>query len=1026
VRRIPILLSFAAALAASAPVPAGAVTLAPGDVIVTDINLDAVYRVDPTTGARETISSGGLLQTPRAVVVGPTGLVYVTESGVADAVIRIDPELPDGSNQALVTAGGVFTSPRGIVIDAFGDFLVAEPNDDTIYRVNAASGLADVYSRATPVDPTFHFPGDLALEPLGSLVVTDAPSLPTPQRVLRVAPGGGPPVGLCQDTSSPQDFFPRGVAVEQDGSLVVADSVGPSVVRLPPTSADLLSCDAPPDVETVSAGGQLEGPRGIAVEESGSLLVADFSRGAVIRIDPGSGAQSILTSDGSLGPWGITVVGAITPFTEAPLLVADEGARAIFRVEPAPSPPQRLNGPDLTAPFALTRTRPGPPWNGAILVADGGAVRAVDTAGNLTTVSQSGLLHDLTGIVVDATDDVLVTDAETNAVVRIAPNGAQTLVGSAGGELASPAGLAIDRDGLLLVVTSFTEAGAQRGRVLRMHPVTGAYRIVTQSVQLHRIRAVTVDAAGDGLLSNDVGPDQTTSTLDDSVVRIDASTEALIEVADAADAGFSSLQGIAADLNRDVIVANHGPESPDPTQELLRIDPLDPANPTDVATGSPFVRIRGIALDQAPQAVPPQDPDGDLVGNSVDNCDGDSNLGQEDADEDLQGDACDGDDDNDSVLDGADNCPFDANLDQSDVDQTDPDVGDGVGDACDNCPDDLNADQANHDTDEDGDACDLDDDGDLICDESGSTTGICNDGPDNCPLVANGGQEDADEDDIGDACEADDDADLVCDIAGVSDGLCTGGPDNCRATPNPAQADGDGDGVGDDCDNCPADANPLQENADTDGLGNACDPDDDEDGDLDGADNCPLVPNADQDDDDDDGVGDACDNCQTADNPLQEDADGDGIGDACETDDDNDTIPDTSDNCPVNANFGQADDDGDGRGNACDNCRDLANATQIDTNQDGFGNLCDADYDQDGWVAGTDFFGFRAQFGFESCELEPPPPTCAPDFDPDLDADGDGVIGGTDFLAMRARFGLAPGPSGYACAGVSTPCPPAP
>ena len=146
-RRISLLLLLTAALAAARPA-AAAVALAEGDIIVTDITLNAVYRVEPN-GTRTILSSGGSLDTPRAVVADATGKLFVTESGNANAVIRIDPALPPTSNQAIVTSGGAFSSPRGIAIDANGDFLVAEPNDKTIYRVNPASGSQSVF-----------FPGD--------------------------------------------------------------------------------------------------------------------------------------------------------------------------------------------------------------------------------------------------------------------------------------------------------------------------------------------------------------------------------------------------------------------------------------------------------------------------------------------------------------------------------------------------------------------------------------------------------------------------------------------------------------------------------------------------------------------------------------------------------------------------------------------------------------------------------------------------------------------------------------------------
>ncbi len=91
--------------------------------------------------------------------------------------------------------------------------------------------------------------------------------------------------------SGPGLESPLGIAVEADGSLVVADRGLGAVVRVDPVSGDrtILS-----DARTGTGPG-FQALRGLAVEADGNLVVVDFELAAVVRVDPVSGDRTILS-----------------------------------------------------------------------------------------------------------------------------------------------------------------------------------------------------------------------------------------------------------------------------------------------------------------------------------------------------------------------------------------------------------------------------------------------------------------------------------------------------------------------------------------------------------------------------------------------------------------------------------------------------------------------------------------------------------------------------------------------------------
>jgi len=212
------------------------------------------------------------------------------------------------------------------------------------------------------------------------------------------------------------------------------------------------------------------------------------------------------------------------------------------------------------------------------------------------------------------------------------------------------------------------------------------------------------------------------------------------------------------------------------------------------------------------------DTDSDGYDDAIDNCPANSNAGQVDTDGDLEGDTCDYDDDGDGMSDVWENTygllsldPTDAVLDADNdgllnVDEfrlgANPTAsnsdGDSFIDGADNCPTTDNEDQEDYDSDNIGDLCDSDADGDGMSTAWESLHGLNNNLDDSGLDPDLDGLTNIEEynndyyapfNDSTDPFNEDTDGDSVLD-----------GVDNCRLISNSSQGDLDGDNKGDVCD----------------------------------------------------------------------------------------------------------------------------------------------------------------------------------------------------------------------------------
>ena len=296
-------------------------------------------------------------------------------------------------------AGAQFTQPYGVAVDGNGTIYVADTNNNVIRKITA-----------------------------GGVVTT-------------LAGLAGVPRGSADGTGSAARFYsPAGIAVDSSGNVYVADTGNDTIREITPGGVVTTIAGTPNSVGTADGAAASVSrfflPYGVAVDASGAVYVADTFNNSIRKISAGT----VTTLAGGNGTGSKDGPGSAAQFSEPVDLAVD--------------------------------------LSGNLYVADGnnGSIRKVTPAGVVTTFAgtsgtfgtadgtgSAALFRKPTGIVVDGSGNLYVTDGLASTIRRITPaavvttlGGVPNSVGSTDGTGAaatfnSPIGIALDSSGTIYV-----------------------------------------------------------------------------------------------------------------------------------------------------------------------------------------------------------------------------------------------------------------------------------------------------------------------------------------------------------------------------------------------------------------------------------------------------------------------------------------------------------------------------------------------------------------------------------------------
>ncbi len=275
-----------------------------------------------TSGRKDGNISTAKFKAPHGIAIDKSGNIYVADT--SNYLIRkieangIVSTLAGSGESAYLDGNGTsakFQYPVGIAVDSKGNVYVADAGSSKIRKVTPGGVVTTININISNGASDLKYPNGVAVDGLDNIYIADTGN----HRILKILSDGSGSVLAGSGNSGKKDgkgtsaqfYHPRGITIDSNGTIYVADTDNNSIRKITTTG------------DVITLKDTFNKPTGLAIDSSGNIFVANTDNNIVNKLMPNG---EILKYYGFIKPKSIAIG------TKGNMYVADSGSHRIKKM----------------------------------------------------------------------------------------------------------------------------------------------------------------------------------------------------------------------------------------------------------------------------------------------------------------------------------------------------------------------------------------------------------------------------------------------------------------------------------------------------------------------------------------------------------------------------------------------------------------------------------------------------------------------------------------------------------------------